>query len=392
MTSLPREPSFLRPKEVVLTFDDGPMPWLTKSVLDTLDRFCTKGTFFSVGRMAMAYPATVRDVVARGHTLASHTYSHPFQLPHLAPQIARDEIDRGVAAVSAAAGIEAAPFFRFPGLAASRTLIDYAASRGLVTFTVDVVSNDSYIHDPGELATRTLREIEGRGRGIILFHDIKSTTAKALPAILEGLALRGYKVVHMVARTPAMLRNELMAEYTPRVEKALSVVQTSPSRPPFYGTTGPVRSLAHRIEPEAKNVAKLKPLGSPAPRSGLPTLKPQPAKAADLSPKPRDAYTTTSTAKTIGFIRDEAVDRTPAAGNTDDVTGPPIFPDETAEQAPPDRSSAKSVATPITLPPPVFVEPEAMEQATEAQTALEGGWSADVQANRSPAKVDARAR
>ena len=60
------EPSFLKPKEVVLTFDDGPMPWVTKSILDTLDMFCTKATFFSVGRMALSYPATVKDVIADG--------------------------------------------------------------------------------------------------------------------------------------------------------------------------------------------------------------------------------------------------------------------------------------------------------------------------------------
>ena len=50
----PRERSFLAPKEVVLTFDDGPMPWITRSILDTLDRHCTRATFFSVGRMAVA--------------------------------------------------------------------------------------------------------------------------------------------------------------------------------------------------------------------------------------------------------------------------------------------------------------------------------------------------
>ena len=265
MTSLPREPSFLRAKEVVLTFDDGPMPWVTKSVLDTLDRYCTKGTFFSVGRMAMAYPSTVRDLVARGHTLASHTYSHPFQLPHLAPHVAHDEIDRGVAAVSAAAGIDVAPFFRFPGLAASRTLIDYAASRGLVTFTVDVVSNDSYIRDAEELATRTLREIESRGRGIVLFHDIKSTTAKALPKILEGLSRRGYKVVHMIARKPAVPRKDLMAEFTPRAEKALSVAQASSPRLPFYGTTGPAKSASSRAPVEVKRLAKAKPIDAKTP-------------------------------------------------------------------------------------------------------------------------------
>ena len=104
MTRQAREPSFLKPKEVVLTFDDGPMPWVTKSILDTLDTFCTKATFFSVGRMALAYPATVRDVLARGHTLGTHTYSHPFNMPRMKVDAATSEIERGLAAVATAAG------------------------------------------------------------------------------------------------------------------------------------------------------------------------------------------------------------------------------------------------------------------------------------------------
>ena len=56
MTKRTKETSFLEPKEVVLTFDDGPVPWVTTPILDTLDKFCTKATFFSVGEMALAYP------------------------------------------------------------------------------------------------------------------------------------------------------------------------------------------------------------------------------------------------------------------------------------------------------------------------------------------------
>ena len=112
-----KEPSFLGPKEVVLTFDDGPLPAVTRSILDTLDHFCTKATFFAVGRMAIAYPSTVREVLARGHTVGAHTWSHPLNLPRLKPEKAHDEIERGFAAVALAAGQPIAPFFRFTGLA-----------------------------------------------------------------------------------------------------------------------------------------------------------------------------------------------------------------------------------------------------------------------------------
>ena len=94
-----KEESFLKRKEVVLTFDDGPMPWITRSILDTLDRFCTRATFFSVGKMALAYPQTLRDVLARGHTLGGHTHTHPLNLKRLKPEKAVDEIEIGRAHV-----------------------------------------------------------------------------------------------------------------------------------------------------------------------------------------------------------------------------------------------------------------------------------------------------
>ena len=63
-------------KEVVLTFDDGPLPEYTSKVLDALEAHCAKATFFVVGRMAKAYPATLKKVARFGHTIAHHTHRH----------------------------------------------------------------------------------------------------------------------------------------------------------------------------------------------------------------------------------------------------------------------------------------------------------------------------
>ncbi|MCU0954313.1 MAG: polysaccharide deacetylase family protein [Hyphomicrobium sp.] len=173
---LQREENFLRPREVVLTFDDGPMPWITRSILDTLDRFCTKATFFSVGRMAIAYPDTVKDVLARGHTLGGHTWSHPLNLKRRGLTKAIDEIERGFAAIALAAGQPIAPFFRFPGLSDSDPMMAHLQQRGIAAFTVDVISNDSYIGSADRLASYTLAQVDQKKGGIILFHDIKSAT------------------------------------------------------------------------------------------------------------------------------------------------------------------------------------------------------------------------
>lgn len=233
-----KEESFLAPKEVVLTFDDGPMPWITKSILDTLDRYCTKATFFYVGQMAIAYPNSVKDVMARGHTMGTHTWSHPLNLRRLSVEKAKDQIERGFAAVAMAAGKPIAPFFRFPGLSDSDPLLAHLQSRGVASFTVDVVSNDSYIGDSARLAQYTIRQIEQRQGGIVLFHDIKAATAKALPAILAALKEKGYKVVHLRSKTTFEPKPDLVAELQPKLDKAQAALKDK-TMVPFYGAVIP---------------------------------------------------------------------------------------------------------------------------------------------------------
>ncbi len=242
ITKYAKEDTFLGPKEVVLTFDDGPLPWITKSILDTLDRHCTKATFFSVGKMALAYPASVKDVLARGHTLGGHTHTHPLNIARLKPERALDEIERGFAAIALAAGEPIAPFFRFPGLSDNPTLLAHLQSRGIATFTVDVVSNDSYIGDPSRLARLTLDRIEARQGGIVLFHDIKAATAKALPQILAELKSRGYKVVHLQSKSPLVPVAEFASTLTPLMAKSVAPTEGKPTLVPFYGTTGPQKT------------------------------------------------------------------------------------------------------------------------------------------------------
>jgi peptidoglycan/xylan/chitin deacetylase (PgdA/CDA1 family) len=241
-----REPSFLKRKEIVLTFD----------------AYCAKAMFFAVGRMAIAYPSTVRDIVARGHTLGSHTYSHPYNLPKMSEDAAKADIERGLAAVSAAAGQPATPFFRFTGLADSPQLLSYLASRHIASFTVDVVTNDSYISDTKRLVQNTIAEVERTKGGIILFHDIKPTTAKALPEILTQLKAKGYKLVHVTAARPSTPTAELVAEYAPKVAKGLRGKQTETAMLPFYGAIPPEKLADDPAATGAMAVTAL----SPAPR------------------------------------------------------------------------------------------------------------------------------
>ena len=190
----------LRPGEVVLTFDDGPMPGKTAAILDTLDAAGVKATFLMVGLMADNYPQLVRKVAARGHTIGTHTYRHT-NLSRLGQSAALAEIARGEKAVATAlsgSGHSMAPFFRFPYLADTPDLRAALARRGTVVIDVDIDSKD-YFRTSGQVAmNRTLAALRRRGKGIILFHDIHARTVSMLPSFLDALEREGYKVVQLV--------------------------------------------------------------------------------------------------------------------------------------------------------------------------------------------------
>ena len=111
----PKTYDFLRPGEIILTFDDGPWPGNTPAVLKALRDQCTKAIFFPIGEHALWHPALLRDVAAAGHTVGSHTWSHA-NLAKLDAAQAKDEIEKGFSAVRAALQEAPSPFFRFPGL------------------------------------------------------------------------------------------------------------------------------------------------------------------------------------------------------------------------------------------------------------------------------------
>jgi peptidoglycan-N-acetylglucosamine deacetylase len=188
----------LNDHEVVLTFDDGPLPRYTNGVLETLASECVKATFFMVGQMARAYPWMVRRVYDEGHTVANHTQNHPIRKMS-ATQAAR-EIEEGFASLRDAIGDPQAvsPFFRIPGLLRQKSVEQYLAAHGDMTWSADFVADDWTRINNTEVARRAISRIEARGKGILLLHDIHQRTVLALPEILNELKSRGYKIVHVV--------------------------------------------------------------------------------------------------------------------------------------------------------------------------------------------------
>jgi peptidoglycan/xylan/chitin deacetylase (PgdA/CDA1 family) len=192
----------LTEKEVVLTFDDGPWPSTTAKVHHALAAECVQATFFLIGRNAHAHPELVRRIAAEGHTVGHHTWSHKI-LSRTSARGAREEIDRGMDAVAQALGEPVAPpprtpFFRFPGFAATKPLLDDLAERRIAVFGADLWASDWLPMTPDQQLRLITDRLKHARRGIVLFHDTKIQTAVMLPAFLRYLRMNGYRVVHIV--------------------------------------------------------------------------------------------------------------------------------------------------------------------------------------------------
>jgi peptidoglycan/xylan/chitin deacetylase (PgdA/CDA1 family) len=216
----------LKDHEVVLTFDDGPIPPYTNSILDTLASQCVKATYFLVGEMARIRPYLVRRIYNEGHSIGTHTQHHPMAMQRLSMQRVAAEVNGGIASVDGALGDPAAlsPFFRIPGLARTNAIEHFLESKHLVTWSADVDTNDWWRGTtPNALIQRAMKRLNARGRGIILMHDIHPATALALPALLKALKKGGYRVVHVVATgerpkaLPEVVASPIEKENWPRV-------------------------------------------------------------------------------------------------------------------------------------------------------------------------------
>ncbi len=222
-----KEQDILADGEVVLTFDDGPLRAYTKYVLEALQAHCTKATFFAVGRMAVADPEMVREYARFGHTVGIHTWSHA-NLRSASPARARQEIELGFSAVQQALGKPVAPFFRFPYLADSKGTMAHLKERNIAIFSIDVDSKDFRTRNPESVHRKVMSDLARQRKGIILFHDIQPSTARALPALLTDLKAKGYRIVHMVPKADATTTPEFDAVAQAELDRRRAVVAGQP--------------------------------------------------------------------------------------------------------------------------------------------------------------------
>lgn len=185
-----------RDSVVALTFDDGPTASRADEVLDYLRANRVRATFYVTGREVAEQPAVARRLVADGHELGNHTYSHRAMILR-SPGFIRAEVERTDSAIRSA-GFRAPITFRPPYTKKLFGLPLYLARNERVTVTWDV-EPESYPEVDGDaerIAKHVLEQV--RPGSIILLHPwyrSREASRRAVPAIVEGLRARGYDLV-----------------------------------------------------------------------------------------------------------------------------------------------------------------------------------------------------
>jgi peptidoglycan/xylan/chitin deacetylase (PgdA/CDA1 family) len=196
----------LRDHEVVLTFDDGPIPKNSNQVLQTLADNCVKATFFEIGEQAKANPEGIRKLIAAGHTVGSHSMTHPLTFHKMSEAQAKQQVDDGITWIKAAMTDPNAisPFFRIPGLLRAPPVEAYLETQGIQIWSTDFLADDWHRISPAKVHDLAMSRLHAMGKGILLLHDIQPRTVAALPKILHDMKAEGYHIVHVVAATPEM--------------------------------------------------------------------------------------------------------------------------------------------------------------------------------------------
>ncbi len=200
------------PKQIVLTFDDGPDPQWTPKILDVLKREKVKATFFLIGLQAERYPGLSRRIYEEGHEIGNHTFTHP-DISNIRRSYMRVELNLAERLFASRLGVKPVLFRppysidQEPDTADQVRPLEIAQQMGYITVGDKIDPND-WKDNP----TRTAEEItagvldhlrpckpdDQRCGNIVLLHDgggNRKETVRALPMIIAGLRERGYEIV-----------------------------------------------------------------------------------------------------------------------------------------------------------------------------------------------------
>lgn len=201
-------------KTVYLTFDDGPSE-RTPEILDILDRYGIKATFFVVGKSDEQSKQWMREIVERGHTLAIHSYSHDYEKIYASLDAYLEDFNAMYQLILDATGV-APTIFRFPGgsvnsynMDTCQEIIAEMTRRGFVYFDWNVSSGDATTSSvkASALQQNCLQSVNSLRRAIVLMHDSapKKSTVEALPNIIEGYQNAGFSFASLTAEVKPVI-------------------------------------------------------------------------------------------------------------------------------------------------------------------------------------------
>lgn len=183
-------------RSVYLTFDDGPSIYTTQ-ILDVLDSYGVKATFFVTGIQAESHPEWYQEIVNRGHSIGMHTYTHVYNSVYADEAAFEQDLDKIHDYILKTTGVDC-KLYRFPGGSSNHVssismidLCDLVHNRGYEYFDWNVSSQDATTPSPGTgvIINNVLSGTSKYESSIVLMHDAgdKYSTVQALPAIIEGI-------------------------------------------------------------------------------------------------------------------------------------------------------------------------------------------------------------
>ena len=208
LTRLPADSA--KRAEICLTFDDGPDPQVTPRVLDLLDRYEAKASFFCIGEKAAAFPETVREIARRGHSVENHSQGHSFAFAFYGMSALRREVASAQAVIAGITG-RAPLYFRAPAGFRSALLDPVLAECGMHYVSWTRRGYDAVRRDPARVLQRLARGLAAGD--VLMLHDGTCARTHAgepvvlavLPALLDHLAARGLKSVSLPVACNAAL-------------------------------------------------------------------------------------------------------------------------------------------------------------------------------------------
>jgi peptidoglycan/xylan/chitin deacetylase (PgdA/CDA1 family) len=196
--------------KVYLTFDDGPSE-NTNEILDILDDYGVKATFFVVGKPEEEYKGIYQRIVNEGHTIGMHSYSHKYSEIYSSLDAFKNDFEQIQNLIYDTTGVESV-YYRFPGGSSNKVsnidmsqYIQYVNDQGVKYFDWNVSSGDatSLAYTPDDLVENVMNDVVKYKTSVVLMHDTeaKDATVQALPKLIEELQKAGALILPIDGET-----------------------------------------------------------------------------------------------------------------------------------------------------------------------------------------------